>query len=391
MSGANSFILKPFQVPVHVSCEVHAHCAYCDYQTPCQRVAVCESCFGKRLKQSRPERLPNVWDTKLVPYKTVSRDGFVHIGKNEVYKVDFKKPARYPTFACDCSLCGQQVWSEYTVPVCKTCINSFQPDISGSSSEPAYMSSALTTRFPANTLIPGTLCGSSAMLDVIPHIAAFLLAATAGDIGIAIATLLNLMEAVQSLVSPHVIIGYIRTQSPKLYSAWHDFLLAMKYHNQHTPQTIPAMFGHVCRLSNEYIEVPGGYGDTEYHCMCECALRHQFLIGSELYPPSRSDCDGIYRIDSFRNDNTAIPKLIDRIINVHYQQHAASVTKTMIYANPSLEDAEYVNFIPSVLATRHPRDTRPPKKQDRRTRHRPARSVGKSKRLNYLLGNYSLV
>lgn len=389
MSGANSFILKPYQVPEHVYGEVHAHCAYCDYQTLCQRVAVCESCFGKRLKQSRPERLPNIWDIKYVPYKHVSRDGFVHIRKEEVYKVDFKKPAKYPTFACDCSLCGQQVWSEYTVPICKTCINSFQPE---RSTEPAYLCSVLTTRFPANTLVPGFSHAHGAILDVIPHIAACLLAVTAGDIRTAITALLNLMEAVQSLVSPHVIIGHIRTQSPRLYSAWHDFLLAMKYCNGHTSQTIPAVFGHVCRLSHEHIEVPDGYVDVAvYYCMCECALRHQFLIGSELYPPSRSDCDGRYRIASFRNDNTAIPKLIDRIIDMHYQQHAASVTKTMIYANPSLEEAEYLNFTQSVLANQHTKDIRLPKKKDRQTRRQPKRLPGKARRLDYLLGNYSLV
>jgi hypothetical protein len=125
--------------------------------------------------------------------------------------------------------------------------------------------------------------------------------------------------------------------------------------------------------------------------MCECALRHQFLIGSELYPPSRSDCDGRYHIASFRNENTAIPKLIDRIIDMHYQQHVASVTKTMIYANPSLEENEYLNFTQSVIAKQHPKDIRLPKKKDRRTRLRPKRLPGKAKRLDYQLGNFSLV
>lgn len=391
MEDTTSFILKPFQVPEHLSGEVHAQCAYCNYQTQCQHAAVCESCFGKRLKLCRPERIPNMCETKLVLNKYNSRDGWTHIHREEVYKYDFNKLSKYRMFACDCSLCGQQGWSVYTVPVCKSCIDCIQPDIFGRSAEPAYMSSVLTSRFPANTLFPGNICGSSAMLDVIPHIAACLLAATAGDIGMAIAALLNLMEAVQCLVSPQVIIGHIRTHSPKLYSAWHDFLLGMKYMTEHTSQTIPVVFGHVCYLSNEYNEVRDSDGDVEYHCKCECPLRHQYMIGSNYYPPRRLDSDSRYRFVGLTNENTTISKLIDRLIDLHYQRQITAIVKTVTYMNAGTVADSNIVSPNKCLAIQHPKNIKTQKKKKRQTIQRHTRYPGKSKHLNYQLGNFSLV
>jgi len=391
-ASATIYTSKRPQVPDHVAGERSAQCVCCDYKTQCHQVAVCKPCFSKRLKQTRPERVYSVCDIWQRPYRHVSASGWVTRYRETEYRRDFGDPAKYPMIICDCFMCEHKVWSEYTVPICQSCIGSFQLDISAETSEPIYMCSSLTTRFPANTLAPATNSVSGAMLDVIPHIAACLLAATAGDIGMAIATLLNLMEAVQYLVSPHVIVGHIRTQSPNLYRAWHDFLLAMKYCERYSGQTIPASFGHVCSLKHDYYGVPDLHDDVSYKTECECELHSRFHVGSEYYPPSRTSY-GSLQVVSCDSSPREIIDLIETLITTHYQRCITKAVQSVIYMNNANAD-EYSSIAyhgKTGLGTRHPRDTRPTKKQDRRTRHRPARSAGKSKRLAYQLGNYSLV
>ncbi len=382
-----------------------AHCACCDYQTQCKQVAVCKNCFTHKLKMCRPERRYSYFDTRERKCKSTTRDGWTRFYNAEYYVHDFRKPAKYTIFICVCSLCGTSDWSEYTIPVCQSCTDSFetvnsystdalnkQPD----ANELPYRASTLTSRFPANSLNHANAMHPGPILDVVPIIASFLLFATEGDIGTALCTLLNLMEAFQELITPQVIIGYIRDNAPALYSAWHDLLLCMKYDANLPNQVIPSSFGYVCCVKHDELIATSEY-DCDYKGTCECRLKHKYHLGCNMYQPSRA-LDGTWHVENGYSDT--IRTLANNMISEHTNRHVTAAVQTCIYMN----NANTVDFcIDEHLAMQttkrdlrtsrtHPNDLARPNKADRKARLRASRHIpGKTKRPNYNLGNYSLV
>jgi hypothetical protein len=390
-----------------------AQCAYCDYQTQCKQVAVCKDCFTHKLKLSRPERQYSYRDTRERKYKSTTRDSWTRFYRSTTHKhyvQDFNKPAKYTMFPCVCSMCGSSVWSEYTIPVCQSCtdsfetVNSYSPrtystdalDKKSDAEELPYRVSTLTSRFPANSLNHAHSKHPGPILDVVPIIASFLLFATSGDIEEALCALLNLMDVFQDLISPQVIIRYIRDNSPVLYSAWHDFLLCMKYDANLINQVIPSSFGYVCCVKRSE-ELAISEWDIEYQGTCECSLKRLYFLGCNMYPPSHV-LDGSWRVaDGYPE---AIHTLAEELITEHTNKHVTAAVQTCMYMN----NANYVDScLDGSLAMQttkrdlrtpraHPNDLARPKKADRKARLRAARHIpGKTKRPNYNFGNYSLV
>jgi hypothetical protein len=289
--------------------------------------------------------------------------------------------------------------------VCQSCTDSFetvnsystdalnkQPD----ANELPYRASTLTSRFPANSLNHANAMHPGPILDVVPIIASFLLFATEGDIGTALCTLLNLMEAFQELITPQVIIGYIRDNAPALYSAWHDLLLCMKYDANLPNQVIPSSFGYVCCVKHDELIATSEY-DCDYKGTCECRLKHKYHLGCNMYQPSRA-LDGTWHVENGYSDT--IRTLANNMISEHTNRHVTAAVQTCIYMN----NANTVDFcIDEHLAMQttkrdlrtsrtHPNDLARPNKADRKARLRASRHIpGKTKRPNYNLGNYSLV
>lgn len=404
---------KEFMVPDSYNGKITmAHCACCDYQTQCKQVAVCKDCFTHKLKLSRPERVYSCWDIRERKCKSTTKSGWTRFYNAEYYVQDFKKPAKYPYFACVCSMCGTSDWSEYTVPVCQSCTDSFetvnsysprtystdalskQPD----AEELPYRVSTLTSRFPANSVNHAHSRHPGPILDVVPIIASFLLVATSGDIGEALRALLNLMEAFQDLISPLVIIGYIRDNAPTMYSAWHDFLLCMKYSASLPNQVIPRSFGYVCCVKrSEELAISDFDFENEYHGTCECSLQRKYFLGSNAYPSKRV-VDGSWQVAN--GYPTTIHNLTKSLISEHTNKHVTAAILTCKYMNNAnsvdgcLDDALAILTAKRDLRSRrdHPNDLGRPKKADRKARLRAARHIpGKTKRPNYNFGNYSLV
>jgi hypothetical protein len=267
-----------------------------------------------------------------------------------------------------------------------------QPD----AEELPYKASALTSLFPANSLNPHTR-HPGPILDVVPIIASFLLFATSGDVGNALQTLLNLMEAFQDLISPQVIIRYIRDNSPVMYSAWHDFLICMKYNVNLPNQIIPLQFGYVCCVKHSEELATGYEWDFEYQGTCECNLKRKYHLGYNMYPPSRV-LDGSWRVTGGYPE--AIHTLAEELITEHTNKHVTAAVQTCMYMNNansidgSLDMALAMQTTKRDLRTSHvhPNDLARPKKADRKARLRASRHIpGKTKSPNYNLGNYSLV
>ncbi len=394
-----------------------AQCICCDYQTQCNQVAVCKDCFTLKLKQQRTGRVYSCWDTRMRRRKVTNKHGVTSIYKEEYYVVDFKKPAKYPYFPCICSMCGVSGWSEYTIPVCQSCTDSFdtvnsysprtystdalskQPD----AEELPYRVSTLTSRFPANSLNYSHGRHPGPILDVVPIIASLLLFATAGDIQAALRALLNLMEAFQDLISPMVIIGYIRESAPTMYSAWHDFMLCMKYSASLPNQVIPRPFGYVCCVKHSEERATGDEWDVEYQGTCECNLKHKYILGCNMYPPSKA-VDGSWQ---FANGYpgaihtlNAIHTLTKSLITEHTNKHVTAAIQTCKYMNNAnsvdgcLDESIVMQKTKRDLRSRrdHPNDLARPKNADRQARQRVSRHIpGKTKSPNYNFGNYSLV
>jgi len=306
-------------------------------------------------------------------------------------------------------MCGSSVWSEYTIPVCQSCtdsfetVNSYSPrtystdalDKKSDAEELPYRVSTLTSRFPANSLNHAHSKHPGPILDVVPIIASFLLFATSGDIGEALCALLNLMEAFQELISPQVIIGYIRVTAPVLYSAWHDFLMEIKYSANLTNQEIPYTFGYVCSVKRAEA-IATSEDDCDYKGRCECRLKHKYHLGDNMYPPRRA-IDGSFQVNCSMK---TIYTLANNLITAHKQNHVKAAVQTCIYMNNAnsvelgcMGDALAMQPLRDLRKWRtHPNDLCRPKKADRKARLRAARHIpGKTKSPNYNLGNYSLV
>jgi hypothetical protein len=231
---------------------------------------------------------------------------------------------------------------------------------------------------------------------VVPIIASFLLFATAGDIQVALHSLLNLMEAFQELISPMVIIGYIRDNSPTMYSAWHDFLLCMKYSSSLPNQTIPRSFGYVCCVKRSEALAISEW-DIEHHGTCECSSHRTYELGSNMYPPKRA-VDGSWQVADGYPD--AIHNLTKSLITEHTNKHVTAAIQTCKYMNNANSVDGCLNDVLAMQTTKrdlrsrrnHPNDLARPKKADRQARQRVSRHIpGKTKSPNYKLGNYSLV
>ncbi len=306
-------------------------------------------------------------------------------------------------------MCGKAEFTEHTINVCQSCTTGFNipmqpaPDMATFSrlddADLPYKHTVLTSRFPNNSVNPH-IRHPGAILDVVPMIASFLFKASGDDTGEVIATLLNLMEAFQDLLAPHVIIGYIRDNAPKLYSLWHDFLITMRYNRQYSQQYIPTSFGYACHLpaysyvcedTDEFWE----YGEYIEYGICACSLRAKHNVGCWINPSSRDAKNGNLLIQDC--PDIGIQTLICSLIGQHETSMITKTVQACYYINnansePMDEELDDITHRLSIYRIHH-KDAAPPRtKKDRMGLFaRQKKGKGKAKRANYALGNYSLV